>query len=174
MRYLLVFSLLFGGVASASHSNQCAGLEVNDPRATEDSDFLTGSDTRDVISLGDGADQYFAAEGDDTLCGNVGNDLLVGEGGDDVLNGGEGPDHLVGFGGADLLSGGFGADELEGDGGADVIRSQAEDETQDVLRDGPGQDTIFGNAEDVWFRCNDEVPDDHEGFRGEIRPDPSC
>jgi len=69
-----------------------------------------------------------AKDGNDTLLGGSGDDILFGQGGNDVLNGGAGNDILVGGKGNDILTGGAGADTfvwLKGDtntnGGFDRI-----------------------------------------------------
>lgn len=165
---------LVPSLATAAPPDECFGQPTNDPRSSDEADYLSGTEGVDIIATGTGADQVFSFTADDVLCGNEGDDLLVGEGGDDQLAGSDGDDHLVGFGGGDSLVAGFGADTLEGDGGADTLRSSAGDGIQDDLYDGAGEDTIIGNPEDVWHRCDDDAADDHSGFEGQIVPDPTC
>jgi Ca2+-binding RTX toxin-like protein len=57
------------------------------------------------------------------LYGGDGNDSLRGGAGDDVLIGGEGNDNLYGFGGRDLLIGGAGRDAIYSDGDGDILVS---------------------------------------------------
>jgi Ca2+-binding RTX toxin-like protein len=161
-------------ISGAQPPATCFGDDVNDGRATDADDYLTGSPTRDVISLGDGADQYFSSDGPDELCGNLGNDLLVGEGGNDSLDGDEGDDVLIGMGQGDVLKAGAGVDSVDGGNGADTLRTITDDGVQDDIYDGNGTDTIVGNAEDVWHRCGDDQTDNHSGFNGQIIPDPNC
>ncbi|PQJ62708.1 Ig-like domain-containing protein [Photobacterium angustum] len=59
--------------------------------------------------------------GNDTLNGNGGNDILLGDGGNDTLNGGDGDDLLLGGYGNDTLSGGDGNDILTGGAGRDLF-----------------------------------------------------
>lgn len=174
---LIIALAWLGGPAFPSGANVppvCNGVDVNDQRATEGADFLVGSLDRDVIALGDGADQYFADGEDDVLCGNLGDDVLGGEAGDDYLDGGADNDILAGFSGADVLRGSAGIDTLKGAIGDDVLRSSSPDDVQDLLYDGFGSDTIIGNAEDVWLRCDDGDPDDHDQFFGLTVPDADC
>jgi hypothetical protein len=51
-------------------------------------------------------------DGDDSITGGSGNDVLLGESGADTLNGGDG---------RDLLIGGTGGDDLRGDQGDDIL-----------------------------------------------------
>lgn len=158
---------------SATAPPTCLGENVNDRRATDADDFLTGTNDADVIALGLGSDQYFAVAGADVICGNDGNDVVVGEDGADRLNGGTGDDIVAGLGAGDLINGNAGADEVKGGAGDDAIRA-GDDAVEDHLYDGPGNDVIIGDTLDVWFRCADDVGDNHDNFAGLIIPDPDC
>ncbi|WP_338508256.1 Ig-like domain-containing protein [Pseudomonas poae] len=83
---------------------------------------------QDIGALANASNIYGTKDGNDTLIGNAGNDILFGQGGNDSLSGGAGNDILVGGKGDDVLSGGAGADTfvwLKGDtntsGGFDRI-----------------------------------------------------
>jgi hypothetical protein len=80
------------------------------------------------LSIGDGANDGAAGEGDDiredveSLSGSQGDDILIGDadanrliayGGRDVLRGGGGPDELIGWGDGDELDAGAGRDLVE-------------------------------------------------------------
>jgi Ca2+-binding RTX toxin-like protein len=162
-------------LADAQPPDTCFGDPVNDGRATDDDDFLSGSDGPDVIALGTGADQAFMGLDDDSICGNGGADLLAGEAGADRIDGGQGEDQLLGMMGPDTLRAGPGSDTLEGGGGGDTVAAAVQDDQRDDLFDGPGADVIIGRAEDTWWRCvGDEATDDHSDFSGNIVPDQSC
>lgn len=66
-------------------------------------------------------------DGNDTLFGGRGDDILLGMGGNDHLYGGEGHDILLGGSGHDVLVGGKGDDILSGGSGNDVFRYTAGD-----------------------------------------------
>lgn len=178
MRKLLLLGalsvLLPGGYAIAQAPGDCLGVDVNDHRATDSSDFLSGSTDRDVIALGEGGDQYFGGDGNDAICGNEGNDVLGGEIGADDLAGGSGDDLLAGIQGADNLWAGDGADTVDGGSGTDVLNASGADGDRDDLYDGLGADQIIGNEEDVWHRCADATADDRSGFAGTVVPNPDC
>ncbi|KRP59821.1 hypothetical protein TU79_14405 [Pseudomonas trivialis] len=83
---------------------------------------------QDIGTMANASNIYGTKDGNDTLIGNAGNDILFGQGGNDSLSGGAGNDILVGGKGDDVLSGGAGADTfvwLKGDtntsGGFDRI-----------------------------------------------------
>ena len=75
--------------------------------------------------------------GPDLLRGLGGDDWLLGLGGADRLFGGAGNDHLVGGPGRDVLDGGTGKDRIE-----------ARDKARDVIRCGPGRDTVIADRVD--------------------------
>jgi Ca2+-binding RTX toxin-like protein len=170
----LLMLVMFAPRASADPPTNCSGQDINDNRATDGNDFLSGTDEANVIALSTGDDQYFAAGGGDTLCGNEGSDVLAGENGPDNIAGGSGDDTVVGMGGADVLAGNDGADRIEGGNGGDVLRSSADDGVQDDLYDGHGSDIIIGAIEDVWFKCVDGTADVASAFDGIVVLDADC
>ncbi|MDP9519449.1 immunoglobulin-like domain-containing protein, partial [Pseudomonas protegens] len=74
-------------------------------------------------------------DGNDTLLGGAGNDILFGQGGNDTLDGGKGNDILLGGTGKDTLIGGQGNDILIGGSGADTFVWKAGDTGNDVIKD---------------------------------------
>ncbi len=81
-----------------------------------------------VINGGDGNDTIRGQDGDDILNGGDGRDTLSGEGGNDTLRGGAGADHLSGGAGNDTYL--FGA----GDGNTTIDNRDTAAERTDVLR----------------------------------------
>ncbi|MEE1611970.1 M10 family metallopeptidase C-terminal domain-containing protein [Microvirga sp. CF3016] len=86
--------------------------------------FQYRGDPRSLIENangGSGNDSIKGNVADNVLNGNGGADALTGGEGNDRLNGGSGSDSLNGGAGADVLSGGADTDMLNGGGGADVL-----------------------------------------------------
>jgi len=76
-----------------------------------------------------------AKDGNDTLLGGSGDDILFGQGGNDYLDGGKGNDILLGGTGNDTLIGGQGNDILIGGTGADTFIWRSGDVGNDVIKD---------------------------------------
>ncbi|MFW9082664.1 retention module-containing protein [Pseudomonas sp. P2757] len=76
-----------------------------------------------------------AHDGNDTLLGGAGNDILFGAGGNDTLDGGKGNDILLGGTGNDTLMGGPGNDILIGGSGGDTFVWKSGDTGNDVIKD---------------------------------------
>lgn len=101
---------------------------------------------------GSGNDTLNGDLGDDVLFGGIGNDVLKGQDGDDVLHGGDGADILKGNVHSDTLFGEAGDDELRGGNGADTLVGGAGDDDlyggagidTFVFASNDGSDTIFG------------------------------
>ena len=93
--------------------------QLNPP--TEGNDTLEGGVGPDLIDALGGDDNVSGSNGDDTLIGGTGNDTLNGGDGQDSLIGGDGDDYLFGTDGADTLIGGSGNDLLFGQQGNDSI-----------------------------------------------------
>jgi Ca2+-binding RTX toxin-like protein len=109
----------------------------------------------------------FHGDGNNTLIGNIGNDIMAAGNNDDVLDGaagddilwgdfpdenaGGGNDILVGFNGNDALYGGPGMDLLDGGAGADYLRGGpgkdyiSGGEGDDIYVGGLGDDVLIGN-----------------------------
>lgn len=112
----------------------------------DDSDFLSGSQFRDVIFTGEGSSNtVYGNGGNDGLYGGGGNDVLYGGLGDDVLFGSSGNDWMYGDAGQDSLFGGIGIDNLNGGDGNDQLHGERDNDT---LRGGVGDDTLDGGAGD--------------------------
>ena len=81
---------------------------------TDGNDSLRGWEGIDVMTGGAGDDTLNGYNGNDILNGGAGNDKLDGGNGNDTLNGGDGNDELLGGAGSDILIGGAGNDKLYG------------------------------------------------------------
>jgi len=92
-----------------------------------------GGNGNDSLTGGAGADLMFGQNGNDTLTGAGGYDLLCGGNGNDTLSGGGGDDSLGGAIGNDRLTGGPGADRFSGGIGTDTATdfAAAEGDTTD-------------------------------------------
>ncbi|MEM7094341.1 MAG: hypothetical protein AAF567_15170 [Actinomycetota bacterium] len=103
-----------------------------------DGDLVWGGPGNDTLG-GQGGDDFVVAgeEGDDSVDGGDGNDLLLGDNvglppGNDTMTGGNGDDVLWGFDGDDTLNGGPGNDTLLGGAGAnDVCNGDADIDATD-------------------------------------------
>ena len=107
--------------------------------------FSEGSEGDDTLSGGAGNDVLRGNEGDDVISGGAGNDELIGGRGDDIVEGGDGDDFVGGAKGDDTLLGGAGDDELRGAQGEDNLQGG---EGNDLLRGGMDSDILNGGAGD--------------------------
>jgi Ca2+-binding RTX toxin-like protein len=87
----------------------------------------------------------FGGDGNDTLIGGSGNDLLFGQAGNDTLVGGNGNDLLFGGDGNDTLTGGAGSDQMFGGAGNDRMVWNPGDGS-DLMEGGDGIDTAEVNG----------------------------
>ncbi|MCA0922766.1 M10 family metallopeptidase C-terminal domain-containing protein, partial [Pseudooceanicola nanhaiensis] len=77
-------------------------------------DTLTGTTGSNVIDGGAGNDSINGNGGDDTLIGNAGNDTLVGQGDGDSFDGGDGDDLIqINYVGDSTIAGGAGTDTVD-------------------------------------------------------------
>jgi Ca2+-binding RTX toxin-like protein len=109
-----------------------------------------GQGGNDTISLDEAngalpAAQLFGGDGNDTLNGGSGNDLLFGQAGNDILNGKGGNDLLFGGSGNDVMDGGTGDDQLFGQGGNDRMIWNPGGGS-DLMEGGDGNDTAEVNG----------------------------
>ncbi|HEV8606374.1 MAG TPA: calcium-binding protein [Tepidisphaeraceae bacterium] len=109
-------------------------------KSGEGDDTVHGAGGREVVFAGGGADQVFGGNGSDQVFG--------GEG-DDQIDGGAGNDYLYGDGGNDTVSGGVGNDVLAGDSEDTLVFSGQPPFDiigNDSLNGGDGNDWLLGGA----------------------------
>jgi Ca2+-binding RTX toxin-like protein len=132
-------------------------------------DIIYGQDGWDTIYGGDGKDLIFgddgrlyndatspslrarvgAADGNDTIRGQGGMDILIGGGGDDDIEGGGEQDFILGDGGKITFNSPMTADHIIAGGVADTERFI--NGGADTLKGGAGNDVIFGGCGDDWI-----------------------
>ena len=96
-----------------------------------------------------GTDLMYGLAGNDKLYGNGGNDLMHGEDGNDKLYGGDGNDLMYGGPGNDELTGGPGADLMHGGPGFDAVHYNGEANSVTVDRAEDGTITVSGPDTDA-------------------------
>jgi phospholipase/lecithinase/hemolysin len=112
--------------------------------------FSAATLTSQTLFFGDGDDTIAGTNGDDLILAGAGSDRVDADPGNDVILAGLGDDTVSGGNGRDIVSGGSGADSLWGGRGADVIADGAGDDEargsrgSDLLIDGAGWDLIYG------------------------------
>jgi hypothetical protein len=104
-------------------------------------DTITGTPGPDVVLAGAGNDTVNTQGGDDTICAGPGNDNVDAGAGNDQASGEDGNDTLGGGGGNDALPGGPGDDTSNGGGGRDTVTGGA---GNDRLLGGGGADRVQG------------------------------
>lgn len=101
----------------------------------------------------DGNDTLNGTKGPDVIAGMGGNDTISGGGGDDVICGGAGHDNAGGGNGNDVLVGDAGNDQLKGERGSDLLFGNAGNDAlaggaspNDGCNGGPGRDSLLPAA----------------------------
>jgi Ca2+-binding RTX toxin-like protein len=106
-------------------------------------DSLRGGDGNDILNGGAGDDNLSGQAGNDTVSGGAGDDGVRGSIGNDILDGGAGNDALFGEDGNDILDGGAGNDFLSGGVGDDTyIVDSVSDVVSENLITNEGTDTV--------------------------------
>ena len=119
------------------------GTDIEDVTGGSGNDTLTGDLRDNVLDAGPGSDAVSGSRGADTLTGGPGNDTVAGGDGDDAL------DEAAPANGTDVLSGGDGSDSVDYSGRTGAVT---------VLLDGKADNGEAGEA--------DTVASDIEGATG--------
>lgn len=114
-------------------------------KGTNGEDTLLGTLGADLIWARDGDDLITANDGADRVWGNRGHDRIDLGAGDDRAHGGRDNDTIDGGDGTDRLHGGRGNDILDGGAGDDRLRGGKDDDT---LNGGAGSDDVRGGRGD--------------------------
>lgn len=101
--------------------------------------------TAGTSSRGRAATTSPSVAGPDSLYGGTGTDHLFGSGGRDILSAGAGADRLHGGPGNDRLAPAGGRDRLRAGAGDDRVY-YSRDGRKDVVRCGPGEDTVLATS----------------------------
>jgi hypothetical protein len=101
-----------------------------------------------MLEGGDGDDNLYAHNGNDTCRGGLGADLIRGGIGDDSIYGDAGDDRLYGENGNDLIRGGNGVDLLRGGNDNDSLHG-GDSDTGDTLYGDAGYDRFLRQGSDT-------------------------
>ncbi len=88
------------------------------------------------------------SDGNDSLYGGHGDDILLGLGGNDILDGGDGDDILLGGSGNDIIYAGTGKDVIFGGSGNDIIVLPSLDEVLSVDGGEGEMDVLLSGVDD--------------------------
>jgi Ca2+-binding RTX toxin-like protein len=119
-----------------------------------------GNDTLDArgfqgqatLDGGDGDDMLYGGDSNNTINGNAGNDTIVGGNSPNVIDGGDGNDTITGGNAGDTIWGGSGDDRIFGLDGIDKIFGGL---GADTIDGGLGADLLYGTLADAWENTTD-------------------
>jgi Ca2+-binding RTX toxin-like protein len=124
---------------------------------------MNGFEGNDSLTGGDGDDLIYGNQGVDHLVGGLGNDTIFGgqnagpAGADGVLR--QGADTIDGGGGNDVIYGNHGGDSLLSGGGDDTIYGGQDDDI--IVETGDfGDSLFFGNLGNDYFTSTRSLPSD--------------
>ncbi len=120
-------------------------LDVDRIVSSEGDDTLRGNGGRDIMEGGAGNDQFIGGDGDDILTDSFGDDVLKGGNGHDAMSSGQGFDLNQGGLGNDFIVGGSDPTETFGGPGNDIIFA------------GDSFDTVFGDDGDDWIEGGNQA-----------------
>jgi Ca2+-binding RTX toxin-like protein len=141
-----------GGVGGRAEGGNNGGGGAGDPLGAGGcTRELRGTPGRDVLEGRAGGDLIFALGGADRVRGKRGHDCLVGGPGGDRLVGEEGNDRLTGGTGGDRIDGGPGRNAYDAGAGDDRIK--ARNGWRELVRCGPGKDSVRADSNDRLRGC---------------------
>ncbi|MFN8742342.1 MAG: right-handed parallel beta-helix repeat-containing protein, partial [Pirellula sp.] len=126
---------------------------------------IEGYEGNDTLVGGSGENVIFGGAGGDTISSQFGRGILYGEDGDDLLIGGSYDDHMEGGSGADTIDGGEGSDLIYGQDGDDRILAGNgvnvvyAGSGHDIIQGGRDVDTLYGEDGDdkIFGNSGDDV-----------------
>ncbi|MBF8258349.1 MAG: heme peroxidase, partial [Actinobacteria bacterium] len=136
-------------------------LVVDRMWASEGDDTLRGNGGRDIMEGGAGNDNFIGGEGDDILTDSFGDDVIKGGDGNDAISSGPGFDLNQGGRGNDFVIGGSDPTETFGGPGNDFIFA------------GDSTDTVFGDDGDDWIEGGGQADLLQGDFGNPFQDDPN-
>jgi Ca2+-binding RTX toxin-like protein len=136
-------------------------VDVDRIRSSEGDDTLRGNGGPDIMEGGDGNDQFIGGAGDDILTDIFGDDVIKGGDGNDVISSGPGLDLNQGGPGNDFMVAGSDGTESFGGPGNDFIYA------------GEAEDTVFGDAGDDWIEGGAQLDLLQGDFGNQFQNDPN-
>jgi RTX calcium-binding nonapeptide repeat (4 copies) len=161
----VIFSVLCVGSMSAPSSAKAASATCNGLAATITSSarVINGTSGDDVIVVkGAGVHLVNSGNGNDVICGSVGDDTINSGPGNDTVLAGDGNDVISSLDGNDSVNGGSGNDTISSGSGNDTLTGGA---GKDTMSSGSGNDTISGGAGNDTISGGDD-PDRLNGDAG--------
>ncbi|PIR39166.1 MAG: hypothetical protein COV35_01210 [Alphaproteobacteria bacterium CG11_big_fil_rev_8_21_14_0_20_39_49] len=110
---------------------------------TDEAETIFGTNGDDTINGTIGKDVIYAGDGDDVINSHGGSDLIFAGGGEDTVDAGAGVDFIVAGLGNDTVYGSYGADFIWGNEGDDTLYGGG---GNDTINGGEDNDTIYGGA----------------------------
>ncbi|MDG4544483.1 MAG: Ig-like domain-containing protein, partial [Rickettsiales bacterium] len=111
---------------------------------TDEAKTIFGTNGDDTINGTIGKDVIYAGDGDDVINSQGGSDLIFAGGGEDTVDAGAGVDFIVAGVGNDTVYGSYGADFIWGNEGDDTLYGGG---GNDTINGGEDNDTIYGGAD---------------------------
>ncbi|WP_160108763.1 peroxidase family protein [Pseudomonas izuensis] len=142
----------FTGLGAHGNADPTGGIMINGveivPLVIRDNPNTPGADSNYLQYTGEDHVVLGGTAGNDIIISGDGDDTVYGDGGDDILEGGAGNDAVLGGAGDDIITDSFGDNRLEGNAGNDVIIAGSMGVAGNLILGGDGQDFIV-TTEDI-------------------------